>query len=139
LLVQQHSAQDGVVGVSLGHSDLLPHLVEHPQVRVSCVLDEAVQQEDHVVPLEHVLHHDVQDLVQSVLQEVHLRLLGIVVQELVSYLRQTINHQLESVLGLGRLLVVLSRRAPDHYSGVDLSHGVRVEAYQVTEVKHVPR
>lgn len=67
-------------------------------MRVCCVLDEAVQQEDHVILLEKIFSHDVKEFIDAIFQEVHFGLERIIVQEFVSNLRECLYHQLENVL-----------------------------------------
>ena len=127
---EQESAQDVVVGVLLGHSDLLLDLLKHAEVRVCCVLDEAVEEDSHLVSLELVLTHYLEELVSPVLKEEDLCLKRISVQELVSNLRQGLYHQVEDVSSAvsGCLIILTLVLCGDSHHWVCLFEALSKEA-----------
>lgn len=102
------------------------------------VLDEAVEQEYHLIPLKHVFTHNLNEYIQTVLQEVYFRLQRVIVKQLVRHLRQRFSHQSECVLGFCLVSFILCRGLVDAYHRIYLLHALREKNYQVTEVKHVP-
>jgi hypothetical protein len=60
-------------------------------------LDEAVEEDSHLVSLELVLTHYLEEFVSTVLKEEDLSLQRISVQELVSNLRERLYHQVKYV------------------------------------------
>jgi hypothetical protein len=55
-------------------------------MRVGCVLDEAIQQNGHLIALELVLRHYLKQLISPILEEEHFSLKRVGVQQLVAYL-----------------------------------------------------
>ena len=116
-------------------ADLLPKLYQGSKVAVRSVLNEAVEEEHHLVSFEHVVDHDLDKLIHAILQEVNFRLQRIIIQKLIGNLGQCLRHELESVPGLRDLRVV--DRATDAHKWVDLLERHGEEMDQVTEVEHV--
>jgi hypothetical protein len=127
---EKESAQDVVVCVLLGHSDLLLDLLKHAEVRVCCVLDEAIEEDGHLVSLELVLAHYLEELISTVLKEEDLRLKRISVQELVSNLREGLNHQVKDVSATvsGCLVVLALVLSGDSHHWVCLLEALSKEA-----------
>ena len=103
-------------------------------MRIVCALDEAVEKHDHLVQFEDVISHREAELLDAILKEEKLSALRVCIEELVSNLRQGLNHQLEKVVCVGSSLSVATALARDHR--VHILEGLAEEREQVRQIEH---
>lgn len=103
-------------------------------MRVVRVLDEAVQENCHLVELVHVICHNVDELLYPILKEEQFSLLRILVKELVGNKRKGLNHQSHQVVRDVSLLTVTTAFRGDR--GVHISEAAGKEVDEVGEVQH---
>ena len=92
-------------------------------MRISSVLNKAVQQEYHFIPLKFIFSYYIQQFLKPVLQEVYLSLNRVLIQDFISDLRKSLHNLIENVLPFSgiRLIFTLIPIFP-----IDSQGGVRV-------------
>jgi hypothetical protein len=103
-------------------------------VRVIRTLDEAVEEDGHLVHLLNTASHYVYKLFYSVFKEEQFDLLGISVEYLVRNHLKSFNHQGKQVVRIGSPDAVSRAFACD--GGVHIFEALAEEANEIREVKH---
>ena len=75
---------------------------------VSSVLNKAIEQKYHLVPLEVIVCNDFEEVFQPILKEIDLSLNRVLIQKLVSYLRKSLNYLIENILTFSRVRLFLT-------------------------------
>ena len=69
-------------------------------MRISCILNETIEKDNHLVALELVINHDIKQLIGSILKEKYFSLERICVEQFVSNLGECFYHKIENVLAV---------------------------------------
>lgn len=110
-------------------------------MRVSCVLDEAVQKHSHLIALERVLTHNLEELIGTILKEEYFCLQWVSIQKLVPDLRKCLHHQIEDVSPTASCgLIIFSLVLCGHSCHwICLLETLGEETDQFTNIEHVFR
>lgn len=103
-------------------------------MRVVGTLDEAVEEDCHLIHLLDTASHDIDELFHTVLKEEEFNLLRIGVEDFVCYHFEGFNHEEEEIVSLLGSITVSRACAGD--GRVHIFEALAEEADQVREVKH---